>query len=593
MAQKYSEELRDVARALYLKRWTPQEIKEELRLPSVRIIYYWAEKFSWRDLLSEEGVEAALSRRIQILTDRDNKNELELQELDQLVGHHVKLLAQRAKREEKLLQLQQLQQSGKSCADGTLTDEGTKPQRKGRKKKNDVSELTATSFDEWVSVLFGYQLTMRENLHQKIRNILKSRQLGATWYFAGEALEDAVLNGKPQVFLSASKRQAEVFRSYIVQIAQKFLGVELTGNPIRLSNGAELSFLGTNSNTAQSNSANVYIDEYFWIPKFRKLWDVASAMATHDHWRITCFSTPSSKAHEAYPFWTGDEWRRGRPERKHIEFPSDAELRDGGRLCPDKQWRFIVTIEDAVKGGFNLVSIDDLRDRYSGPAFDMLYMCVFVDDKDAVFAFDQLMKCGTDPALWQDFKPEEPRPFGNREVWGGYDPSRTTDNATFVVIAVPLYAAEKYRVLKKWVWTGLSFKFQAEQIKKIKEAYNLTYIGIDVTGIGAGVFDIVSAFAPREAVPIHYSVESKNRLVLKMIDVVGGSRIEWDKEDKDIAASFMAIKRTTTASGNAMTFIASRSQETGHADSFWAISHAMQNEPLNTEHKRKSRWILG
>lgn len=64
MAQKYSEEIRDVARALYLKRWTPQEIKEELRLPSVRIIYYWAEKFSWRDLLSEEGVEAALSRRI-------------------------------------------------------------------------------------------------------------------------------------------------------------------------------------------------------------------------------------------------------------------------------------------------------------------------------------------------------------------------------------------------------------------------------------------------------------------------------------------------------------------------------------------------
>lgn len=78
-----------------------------------------------------------------------------------------------------------------------------------------------------------------------------------------------------------------------------------------------------------------------------------------------------------------------------------------------------------------------------------------------------------------------------------------------------------------------------------------------------------------------------------MIDVVGGNRIEWDREDKDIAASFMAIKRTTTASGNAMTFVATRSQETGHADSFWAISHAMQNEPLNTEHKRKSRWVLG
>ncbi|HBM9353344.1 TPA: terminase family protein [Citrobacter freundii] len=591
MAQKYSDEIRAVARQLYLKKWTPQEIKEELKLPSVRIVYYWAEKFSWRDMLSEEGVEAALSRRIQLLTDRDKKTDLELRELDQLVGHHVKIMAQRAKREEKLQQLQ----SGNVTisSSGTLTDEGTKPERKGRKKKNDISHLTAESFAGWVSVLFGYQLTMRENLHQKIRNILKSRQLGATWYFAGEALEDAVLNGKPQVFLSASKRQAEVFRSYIVSIAQQYLGVELTGNPIRLSNGAELSFLGTNSNTAQSNSANVYLDEYFWVPKFSKLYEVASAMATHDQWRITCFSTPSSKAHDAYPFWTGDEWRRGRPERKNVEFPTDAELRDGGRLCPDEQWRFIVTIEDAVKAGFNLANIEKLRNRYSGPAFDMLFMCVFVDDKDAVFAFDQLMKCGTAPELWQDFKQDEARPFGNREVWGGYDPSRTTDNATFVIIAVPLYAVEKYRVLKKWTWTGLSFKFQAEQIKKIKEQYNLTYIGIDVTGIGAGVFDIVSAFAPREAVPIHYSVESKNRLVLKMIDVVGGNRIEWDREDKDIAASFMAIKRTTTASGNAMTFVATRSVETGHADSFWAIAHAMVNEPLNTEHKRKSRWIIG
>ena len=42
------------------------------------------------------------------------------------------------------------------------------------------------------------------NLHQRIRNILKSRQIGATYYFAGEAFEQAVLTGDPQIFLSAS-----------------------------------------------------------------------------------------------------------------------------------------------------------------------------------------------------------------------------------------------------------------------------------------------------------------------------------------------------------------------------------------------------
>ena len=42
--------------------------------------------------------------------------------------------------------------------------------------------------------------------------------------------------------------------------------------------------------------------------------------------------------------------------------------------------------------------------------------------------------------------------------------------------------------------------------------------------------------------------------------------------------------------GNAMTFVADRTAETGHADSFWAIAHAIDNEPLNYGNQRKSRW---
>ncbi|EAA1889202.1 terminase, partial [Salmonella enterica subsp. enterica] len=80
------------------------------------------------------------------------------------------------------------------------------------------------------------------------------------------------------------------------------------------------------------------------------------------------------------------------------------------------------------------------------------------------------------------------------------------------------------------------------------------------------------------------------RLVMKMIDVIEDNRVEWDKEKTEIAASFMTIRRTSTASGNAMTFVADRTAETGHADSFWAIAHAIDNEPLNFENQRKSRW---
>lgn len=122
----------------------------------------------------------------------------------------------------------------------------------------------------------------------------------------------------------------------------------------------------------------------------------------------------------------------------------------------------------------------------------------------------------------------------------------------------------------------------------------MTYIGIDTTGIGAGVWDLVSTKHPREAHAIHYSNENKNRLVLKMIDVIDAGRVQWDAEHKDIAMAFMAIKRVASNSGNMMTFKAERSETTGHADAFWALSHALINEPLNTdEAQRGSSYTFG
>ncbi|KAB7715717.1 terminase [Plesiomonas shigelloides] len=592
----YSDEVVSAAKALYLKRHTPKEIQKKLNLSSVRVIYYWAAKFEWYAQLDSDCVEHAIAQRLALLAAREHKSEAERDELDRLIGHHVKLMSQKHKHAERMAEIAQQRAtvadfSSMTGEGGASADSGKKSKRK--RKSNDVSELNAESFQPFLGKLFKYQLHLRENKFRRVRNLLKSRQIGATYYFAFEAFEDAVLTGDNQIFLSASKRQAEVFRTYIVKIAQLEFGIELKGNPIRLSNMAELHFLATNSNTAQSNSGHLYIDEYLWIPKFSTFNEVASGMATQSRWRLTYFSTPSAKNHQGYAFWSGDEWRRGKSERKNVEFPSFDELRDGGRECPDKQWRYVVTMEDAIAGGFNLADINELRERYNETAFNMLFMCVFVDDKDSVFDFAKLERCGTDPSTWEDFHPEEPIPFGNKEVWGGFDPARTGDNATFVVMAVPLLAVERFRLLEKHHWRGLSFQWMADQIRAIKSRYNMTHIGIDVTGIGYGVYELVQGFARREAKAIHYSVESKNRLVLKMMDIVDSNRIEWDAEQKDVSASFLAIKQSTTASGNAMTFTANRTDETGHADIFFAIAHALEHEPIGYKNKRKSTWIFG
>lgn len=332
---KYSEELKGVARALYLRRATPKEIAADLNLPNARIIYYWAEKYQWADLLSHESTEEAIERRYQLLAGRNEKTDLELKEMDMLIAHATKLRAQSNKHKEKLAESQ-----GKRRAQGGGDEDDDQPRKKRQYRKNDISGLTQEDFDAFAEEnLFGYQKHLRLNIAQQIRNILKSRQIGATWYFAYEAFENAVMTGDPQIFLSASRPQAEVFRSYIVNIAQQYFGITLTGNPIRLSNGAEMRFLSTNKNTAQSYSGHLYCDEYFWVPNFAKLNEVASAMATHDKWRTTYFSTPSAKTHQAYPFWTGEEWKQGSKKRAHVPFPTFDELRDGGRNSTSSHWK--------------------------------------------------------------------------------------------------------------------------------------------------------------------------------------------------------------------------------------------------------------
>jgi uncharacterized protein YjcR len=600
----YSPEIREAAKRLYLRHWTPDEIRNELTLPNNRIIYYWADKHNWRDLLREEDVDEAIARRIVMLTEISDKSGNQIKELDMLIEKHVKLKKQRVDLARKAADLENgtntattPNKKGKGNSGNNSGNKSDNVSNKptGRKKKNDVSHLTEEDFASWYDSLFEYQKTMHENLHQRIRNILKSRQIGATYYFAGEAFEQAVLTGDPQIFLSASRSQAEVFRTYIIAIAHEFFEIELTGNPIVLNTAhgaAELRFLSTNSKTAQSYHGHVYIDEYFWIGKFDQLNKLASAMATHKNWRKTYFSTPSTKAHPAYNFWTGDHWRQGRPEREELEFPTFTEMRDKGRLCPDKQWRFVVTIEDAVAGGCGLFDIDELRDEYNADDYNNLFMCIFIDDADSVFKFSDLEKCMVDATRWQDFKPNALQPFANREVWLGYDPSRTRDNATLVVVAPGEKEGEKFRILEKHYWRGLNFSHHVSEIQKIYAKYRVTYIGVDTTGIGAGVFDSISTLFPREATSIHYSVASKTRLVLKMIDVIEGGRIEWDASHKDIAMSCLAIRRTTTDTGGAITFKASRDQVTGHADVFFAISHAVINEPLNYAHKRKSQWTM-
>lgn len=578
MSQPPTSESRQQARTLYYQGWRVSAIAEHLGVPR-STIDSWKQRDQWDDTRPIDRVDSALEARLMQLIGKEKKEGIDFKEIDLLT-----------RQLERLARVRRYEGSHNEVDLNPNIANRNKGQRR-KPAKNEVSEEAQLRIVEaFNDSIFDYQKAWRlAGVANRIRNLLKSRQIGATWYFAFEALVDALDTGRNQIFLSASKAQAHVFKQYIIQFAREHGGVELTGDPIVLPNGAHLHFLGTNARTAQSYHGNIYMDEYFWIHRFTDFRKVASGMAMHSKWRQTYISTPSSVTHQAYSFWTGAHFNRGRSKDQHISLDVSHRALSGGRACEDGQWRQIVTVEDAMRGGCNLFDIGQLRQEYSPDEYDNLLMCQFIDDTLSVFPLSEMMACMVDSwEEWEDFRPYSSRPLGDQEVWVGYDPSSTGDNAAAVVIAPSRVEGGPMRAVEKHQFKGGDFKAQAEVLRKITQRYRVTYMCIDTTGLGVAVYQNVKPFFPK-AVALNYSVESKTLLVLKAQDVIRSRRFQFDSGWTDMAAAFMAIRKTLTDTQRQVTYKADRSEDTGHADLAWAAMNAMHKEPLAVgNHNSKS-----
>ena len=570
------------AALLYWQGFSVPQIAEMLQTkrPTVQS---WKQRDGWDETAPLNRVENTLEARL-----------IQLYAKPDMTAHDFKVADFLARQMERFARINRYGQTGNEADLNPNVANRNKGDRKKPKKNYFSEEAVEKLEDIFFDQSFAYQLGWHKaGLEHRIRHILKSRQIGATFYFAREALLRALKTGHNQIFLSASKTQAYVFRKYIIAFA-RLVDVDLTGDPIVIgNNGSELLFLGTNSNTAQSHNGDLYVDEIFWIPNFQRLRKVASGMASQKHLRTTYFSTPSSLGHGAYPFWSGDLFNRGRAsasERVDIDISHAALAR--GVACADGQWRQIVTIEDALAGGCTLFDLDALRRENSADDFRNLFMCEFVDDKASVFPFEELQRCMVDSMEeWEDFAPFADRPFGHRVVWIGYDPSHRGDSAGCVVIAPPVVAGGKFRILERHQWKGMDFATQAESIRALTQKYNVEYIGIDATGLGQGVFQLVRSFYPA-ARDIRYTPEMKTAMVLKAKDTITRGCLEYDVSATDITQSFMSLRKTMTSSGRSAPYEASRTEEASHADLAWATMHVLINEPLTAATGQPSSSIL-
>ncbi|MBR2270430.1 terminase family protein [Sphingobium sp.] len=602
------------ARSLYWRGWRIIDIADELGL-SEGTISSWKNRDRWDFDPPVVVIEDRIEAKIATYLDKPDFNEGDMKRVDFL----MRQLVQAAR-------IRKYSQSGKEGdlneKIGARNDDKAKAKRAEKRRNFLALEQWQQLLDHFHAWTFDYQELWWEHRHERTRKLRKSRQVGATAYFAREAVAkvaEAILKAageeavdedtrpRNQIFLSASERQALKFRREIVGWVRRVTGVELKGKIIMLDfvgqypddedgdpTGPSIEqvgfyFLSTNSATAQGESGDFYFDEYGWVHGFTQLNKVAGAMATHKIYKKTYFSTPSTKAHESYAFWSGEEWNKGRRKGEQVAFDvSLKNLRCGARM-PDGSWQHLLTIHDAVAGGLGkLVDVDELRRESTDEEFSNLYECEDVDDSESSFPFSRLAPARVDSFLkWRDFKPAlvdipGARPFGDAPVWIGYDPNKQgRDDAALVVVAPPSDAGRgKFRVLEKYRLNGRDFQGQADFIKDIAARYNVTDIAIDTTGSGKAVRDLVANWFPTVR-SIEYSLASKTALVIKAQSIFRAQRIEFDSGWTDLMQALMAIRPSLTAGQKSVTYIARRNGTIGHADLAWALLHALSNEPLD------------
>lgn len=549
-----------VARDLYWQDYSLPQIAAALGV-NINTLYTWRRRDGWDSVPADERVLRTLRVQVLRLSANTPLSAGEMKQMDFLT--------------------RQIERLEKAQASG-----GRSEKKKKTKKNHFTPEQVAKLKELVLEPLFEHQKRWYRQRKQRNRLLLKARQIGATWYFAREALLTALETGRNQIFLSASRMQAFEFKDVIIELAEQ-VGVELKGGKqIKLSNGARLYFLGTYAATAQSYHGDLYFDEFFHTANFIKLRTVAAAMASQTGYRRTYFSTPTSEDHQAYPFWTGEQFNEGRPKKERITLDvSHAALKDG-RLCEDALWRQVVTLEDTVALGFDLIDTDTIKNENSPQDYANLYDCQFIKPGDRAFDYHTLLSCAVDGYdVWHDWHPYYAAPLGDRGVVIGADPTGTGsdgDGLGLAVLVPPVISGAPWRVIEVVQHRGMAFEKQSEVIKDLAAKYRVDGIVIDGTGgTGEAVHELVQKWYPG-AVLLNYSAPLKRRMVLKTQMLLRSGRLEYDAGARPLIDAFMAIEKVVTR-GGVVTYQTRRTRGTDHGDVAWAVMNVLCREPLGSD----------
>lgn len=99
----------------------------------------------------------------------------------------------------------------------------------------------------------------------------------------------------------------------------------------------------------------------------------------------------------------------------------------------------------------------------------------------------------------------------------------------------PLIGAPTYRVVNRWVWTGVGQAELYAQLLALTEAWSPRYLVIDASGLGAALAEFLTRRLGKVVVPFVFSAQSKSQLGWDFLALIESGRYkEYQSEDETL-----------------------------------------------------------
>ena len=172
------------AKHLYWQGYRVCEIAELIG-EKEKTLHSWKARDEWDRATPLERIQAATEARLVQLILKDPKSGSDYKEIDLL---HRQL--------ERQARIQRFNEGGTETElNPNLAKRNEGPKKAPKRNEFDEEHIEKLT-EAFIDGCFGYQLDWYKAGNQRTRAILKSRQVGATYYFAREALIDATATGR-------------------------------------------------------------------------------------------------------------------------------------------------------------------------------------------------------------------------------------------------------------------------------------------------------------------------------------------------------------------------------------------------------------